>query len=146
MSTLSCIHAYKNSAIPLLIAGLGLGAVTEHASLRLGGTHCHQSGIIDISECSSANSVFYYLPWVYACVTLARRLVDENSWSFPLITGFLFFGMCGVYESQGPSMGWWLWPQTDLVVKAGSDITQFGIPAQDSRGLVASQHAYDALF
>ena len=84
MSILSCIHAYKNSAIPLLIAGLGLGAVTEHASLRLGGTHCHQSGLVDISECSSANSVFYYLPWVYACVTLARRLVDENSWSFPL--------------------------------------------------------------
>ena len=146
MCILSCIHAYKNSAFPLVIAGLGLGVVTEHASLRLGGTHCHQSGLINISECSSANSVFYYLPWVYACVTLARRLVDENSWSFPLITGLLFFGMCGVYESQGPSMGWWLWPQPDLVVKAGCDIAQFGIPAADSRGLVASQHAYDALF
>ena len=145
MCILSCIHAYKNSALPLVIAGLGLGVVTEHASLRLGGTHCHQSGLINISECSSANSVFYYLPWVYSCITLARRLVDERSWSFPLVCGLFFFGMCGVYESQGPMMGWWLWPRDDLLVKADCRITQFGPPAVDGRGLVASQHAYDAL-
>ena len=145
MTILSCAHAYASNQLSLAIAGLGLGLVVEHASLRLGGTHCHQTGLINFSECSSVNSVVYYLPWVYSCVTLARRLVDERSWSFPLLCGLFFFGMCGVYESQGPMMGWWLWPQPDMVVKGGCDIAQFGIPADDTRGLVASKHAYDAL-
>ena len=146
MVALSCLHAYRSKQWPLLIASLGLGIVTEHASLRLGGTHCHQSGMFDLSECSSANSAFYYLAWAYACTTLARRLIDEESMAYPLVTGLFFFGFCGVYESQGPMMGWWLWPKGDLVVKAGADVLQFGIPASDDRGLVASQHAYDALY
>ena len=146
MSALSCVHAYKHKQWPLIVAGFGLGLVVEHASLRLGGTHCHQSGVLDFAQCSSANSVVYYLPWVYSMVTIARRLVDESAWSFPLITGMCFFGMCGVYESQGPTMGWWLWPQPDMLVKAGCDTRQFGIPATDPRGLVASQHAYEALY
>ena len=124
MVALSCWHAHRHGQWALALAGLGLGVVTEHASLRLGGTHCHASGALDLSECSSANSVFYYLPWVYACVSLARRLVDERSAAFPLLCGMLFFGMCGVYESQGPLMGWWRWPDVQMVVKAGCGITQ----------------------
>ena len=112
MAALTLAHAYTTKATPLALAALGLGLLTEHASLRLGGTHCHASSphLGDISDCSSLNSVLYYLPWVYSCVTLGRRLVDETSWAFPLLTGLLFFGMCGVYECQGPIMGWWLWP------------------------------------
>ena len=146
MTVLSCWHAYKHKQMPLALAGFGLGLVTEHASLRFGGTHCHQSGIINFSQCSSVNACVYYLPWVYACVTLSRRLVDETSWSYPLICGLFFFGMCGVYESQGPMMGWWLWPQTDLTVKANCDVRQFGKPALDPNNLIATQHAYDALY
>ena len=145
MALLSCAHAIRHRQLPLAFAGFGLGIVVEQASLRFGGTHCHASGVVDLSGCSSANSVVYYLPWVYSCITLARRLVDERSWSFPLVCGLFFFGMCGVYESQGPMMGWWLWPRDDLLVKADCRITQFGPPAVDGRGLVASQHAYDAL-
>ena len=145
MGVLTCVHAHRHGQWSLAIAGFFLGLVTEHLSLRLGGTHCHASGLLDVSECSSLNSVAYYLSWVYACVSLARRLVDEKSWAFPLLCGMFFFGFCGVYESQGPLMGWWRWPDADLLVKAGCTTTQFGIPAADTRGLVASQHAYDAL-
>jgi hypothetical protein len=53
--------------------------------------------------------------------------------------------MCGVYESQGPMMGWWLWPQADMLVKGGVDLWQFGEPGTDERGLVASVHAFEAL-
>ena len=145
MTLLACVHAARTSQWPLVFSGLGLGLLVEHASLRLGGTHCHQSGMVDISECSSANSVVYYLPWVYGCVTISRRLMDDRSWAHPLVCGLCFFGMCGIYESQGPLMGWWLWPDTDMVVKAGSEVRQFGVMATDGRGLVASKHAFDAL-
>ncbi len=145
MVALTCLHAHRHGSWALALSGLGLGLVVEQASLRFGGTHCHASGRINISDCSSANSVFYYVPWVYAGVTSARRLVDERSWAFPLLCGVLFFGMCGVYESQGPFMGWWLWPRADGVVKPGCDIWQHGVPGADRRGLVVSAHAAEAL-
>ena len=123
MVLLTATHATKHGAWPLAVAGLLLGLVVEHASLRLGGTHCHASSrYLNISDCSSANSVFYYMPWVYSCVTAAQRLVPIRSWVFPPLCGMLFFGMCGVYESQGPIMGWWLWPRADWLVKPGCNI------------------------
>ncbi|GMI36809.1 hypothetical protein TrRE_jg6772 [Triparma retinervis] len=115
-------------------------------SLRFGGTHCHASGLVHFHECSSLNSVLFYCPWVYVGITGAKRLIHKNSWAFPFIAGTLFFGMCGVYESQGPMMGWWLWPKPDMMVKAGCDIWQNGDLNDDTRGLVSSKHAYDALF
>ena len=44
--------------LALAAASLALGLLTEQLSLRLGGTHCHASGIVNVSTCSSANSVF----------------------------------------------------------------------------------------
>ena len=101
MFILCCIHAIKGRnyyRISLLVGGVLLGLVMETASLRLGGTHCHVSGILNVSECSSGNSVLYYGPWVYACVLCAQRLCDSSHWAFSLVCGGLFFGMCGVYE------------------------------------------------
>ena len=142
----TAVHATLHRGWPLAVAGLLLGLVVEHASLRLGGTHCHASSpLLNVSDCSSANSVFYYMPWVYSCVTAARRLVPVRSWCFPPLCGMLFFGMCGVYESQGPLMGWWLWPRADGVVKPGCDIWQHGVPGEDTRGLAVSAHAAAAL-
>ena len=77
MVVLTCLHAARARQWSLVLAGLGLGVVVEQASLRLGGTHCHQSGMFNLSDCSSWNSVAYYVPWVYACVSLAKRLVDD---------------------------------------------------------------------
>ena len=146
MVLLTAVHATLHRGWPLAVAGLLLGLVVEHASLRLGGTHCHASSpLLNVSDCSSANSVFYYMPWVYSCVTAARRLVPVRSWCFPPLCGMLFFGMCGVYESQGPLMGWWLWPRADGVVKPGCDIWQHGVPGEDTRGLAVSAHAAAAL-
>ena len=143
MLSLVLWHAAFNDKASLALAGLGLGLVTETLSLRLGGTHCHASGLLNFSPCSSANSILYYVPWVYSCVTCAARLTDTASWAFPLVCGMLFFGMCGVYESQGPMMGWWLWPQSDGLVKAG--VFLWPHLRDDSRGLVAADHAYEAL-
>ena len=82
---------------------------------------------------------------VYTGVSCARRLVDERSWSFPLLCGMLFFGICGIYECQGPLMGWWLWPRPDGIVKAGCNIWQAWELGEDARGLVVSPHAAEAL-
>ena len=109
MTVAVTLHAVYNKNTKLLLAGFILGYLTETLSLRWGGTHCHASGILNFSDCSSANSVFYYVPWVYSGITCGRRLVDERSASFPFVCGLLFFGMCGIYECQGPSVRWWLW-------------------------------------
>ncbi|KAL1511757.1 hypothetical protein AB1Y20_005045 [Prymnesium parvum] len=145
MCLVTLVHASWTRALPLAFAGFCLGISIEQASLRLGGTHCHASGIFDFSKCSSGNSVLYYVPWVYAGVTAARRLVSERSWAFPLLCGMLFSGMCGVYESQGPLMGWWAWPPANRVVMPGCAIWQAWELGEDARGLVASPHVAEAL-
>ena len=104
MTALSIYHAKKaQEGYDLLVLGLLLGIFTETASLRLGGTHCHANSpyLPDFSQCSSSNSVFYYVPWVYCCITSARRLVGSDSSPFlPWVAAVLFFGMCGPYEMQ----------------------------------------------
>ncbi len=152
MCSFTVYHAYtetdknqrKENFVLMLTATL-LGLFTEHASLRFGGTHCHASGLINFSECSSANSVMYYLPWVYGCITTARALTRKNPWMFKYLTAMLFFGLCGVYEMQGPLMGWWLWPQADGIIKPGATLWQFGDPGNDSRGMVTTGHVAEAL-
>ena len=129
----------------LLFTSFLLGLGTEHASLRFGGTHCHASGVVNFSECSSANSVLYYIPWVYICITTAAEMIGARRWMFPFLNAMLFFGMCGVYEMQGPLMGWWLWPRSDGIVKPRAQLWQFGDPGQDDRGMVTTFHAYEAL-
>ena len=125
MSAAAMYHAHtekdpvvRKENYVLIVTSFLLGLATEHASLRFGGTHCHASGTLNFSECSSVNSVCYYIGWIYTCILVARRLTRRSdgstSWAFPFLTGGLFFGMCGVYEMQGPLMGWWLWPQVSL--------------------------------
>eukprot|EP00937_MAST-01D_sp_MAST-1D-sp2_P002572 g2572.t1 len=149
MVALSTAHAHRSGEYGLLFLGLIAGLLTETLSLRLGGTHCHASSphLPDISQCSSLNSVLYYVPWVYCCVTSARRLCPAGGRSpaLPWVAGGLFFGMCGVYEMQGPLMGWWLWPREDGVVKEGWPLWQLGDLGRDTRGLVVSPHAAEAL-
>ena len=145
MLLLTLWHATSNGTHQLALAALCLGILIETLSQRLGGTHCHAPGLVNVSVCSSANSILYYVPWVYSCVMCAGRLTESNSWTFPFVCGLLFFGMCGVYECQGPMMGWWLWPQADKVVKGGVSMWRLGQHGSDERGLVVSDHAFEAL-
>jgi len=65
LTSLCFFHAcIKRSDVILLFSGGILGLLVEQASLRFGGTHCHASGLIDVSDCSSLNSVLFYAPWV----------------------------------------------------------------------------------
>jgi len=106
LSCLTVYHAYlqkdRKEHLTLALSGFLLGLSTEQASLRFGGTHCHASGWAHFHECSSINSVLFYCPWVHTGALCAKRMVDQKSWAFPYVAGALFFGMCGVYESQGP--------------------------------------------
>ena len=69
-----------------------------------------------------------------------------GSWACAFLGAVAFFLMCGVYELQGPRMGWWLWPRnTDGVVKDGCAIWQGGELGDDDRGLTASPHVLAAL-
>jgi hypothetical protein len=150
MAGLSVAHAREaGEGYGLVFLGLLLGVVTEWAALRFGGTHCHASSqhFPDVAPCSSANSVLYYLPWTYCCVTSARRLVGrDSSLALPFVTATLFFGFCGVYEMQGPLMRWWLWPDAATnVVKANCTLQQYGALAADAGSMVVSPHAAEAL-
>jgi len=139
------LHAASTSNGALALSSFGLGLFTENASLRFGGTHCHASGLLDFDQCSSCNSVLYYVPWVYSAVLSAERLVDKRSFAFPLLCGMLFFGMCGIYETQGPMMGWWLWPRSDGLVKPHATTWQLGDLGVDTRGLVTNAYVAEAL-
>lgn len=152
MSVFTIYHAISETNkdlrfrnVCLLFTSFLLGLGTEHASLRFGGTHCHAAGIVNFSECSSANSVLYYVPWVYICITTAAELTFARRWMFPFLNAMLFFGMCGVYEMQGPLMGWWLWPRVDGIVKPSAKLWQFGDPGNDTRGMVTTPHVEEAL-
>lgn len=60
MVALTTLHAWRHrSNRGLFVASLGLGFAVETASLRLGGTHCHASGLFNFTECSSLNSILY---------------------------------------------------------------------------------------
>lgn len=132
-------------ALTLLASALACGLVVETLSVRAGGTHCHADGLLNFSACSSVNSVLMYGPWIYVCSTAARRLVDDGSFACAVLAGVLCFLQCGVYELQGPALGFWLWPRDDGVVKDGCAIWQLGEPGLDLRGLVVTRHAADAL-
>ena len=106
----SFFHAVTHKKLSLLLVSLLLGALTEFGAIRLGGTHCHNAGFINFAYCSSANSVVYYGPWMYSSIVSATRLVGSNRWALPWVCGTLTFGMCGIYEMQGPNMRWWKWP------------------------------------
>lgn len=62
MCALTLLHASKNKQLPLTLAAFFLGLSIEQLSIRLGGTHCHSSGVFDFSDCSSGNSVLFCAP------------------------------------------------------------------------------------
>ena len=113
------LHAYRTRNLALWSSGLLLGLWTEHASLRLGGTHCHASSAFlnvrggggaespapplphpssplhQVSDCSSLNACAYYIPWLYSCVVSARRLCGGGPGAkhlLPVVGGALFLG------------------------------------------------------
>lgn len=149
--TVLCLaHAvrYEGSFHLLLLpAAFLLGLSIEQASIRFGGTHCHASSLyFNFSECSTLNSVLMYVVWVYTCVVSTQRLTARSyHWTAPFLAGLVFFGFCSVYELQGPLMGWWTWPSTDLVLKAQGHLRQFGPLADDPRGIVTSAYVGAAL-
>ena len=92
---------------------------TEFGSIRCGGAHrCHNAGVLNFAYCSSVNSVVYYMPWVYSSVVSAERLVGSSRWALPWVCGALTFGMCGIYEMQGPNMRWWKVQRDSRILKA----------------------------
>ena len=122
MTLAAARHAHMHASMELLLASLALGAATEYGAIRFGGTHCHRPGIINFAQCSSVNSVVFYGPWIYSSVVAAQRLAGTRSrWALPWLCGAFSFGMCGVYEMQGPNMRWWTWPdpETGVLLSVG---------------------------
>jgi hypothetical protein len=106
---------------------------------------CHvYLGVLNFSECSSFNSIFYYVPWVYVCVISALRLTGVSN-AFPWMTGAIFFGFCGVYELSGPLMQWWLWPKDNGITNGNCTIWQYGALGLNPNNLMVSTHAAEAL-
>ena len=140
------LHAVRHRQLGLFVASCLLGCGTEFMAIRFGGTHCHNAGIINFAQCSSVNSVVYYGPWIYSSVASALKLVGDGSrWPLPWLCGAFAFGMCGIYEMQGPNMRWWRWPDpaTGHVVDfAGEPFWQLE-PTGDS--MVITAHAGAAL-
>jgi hypothetical protein len=96
-------------------------ACFEHASLFLGGTHCHATSAVlpMITPCSSVNSVLFYVPWIYTSLEAARRLLATGRihlLAFPFVVGLLQFGFGVVYEMQGPTNNFWNWPNPDTAI------------------------------
>ena len=160
MSVASTYHAAVHCRMTLLLSRLALGVLTEFMSIRFGGTHCHNAGLLNFAYCSSANSVVYYMPWVYSCVISAERLAGSSRWALPWLCGALTFGMCGVYEMQGPNMRWWKWPVVPddasgqggwLVSFDDAQLTGLDLlvgkfwQLQPKAGHIVSAHAADAL-
>lgn len=146
MVAVASLHAVQHRQLSLFVASCLLGCGTEFMAIRFGGTHCHNAGIINFAQCSSVNSVVYYGPWIYSSVASALKLVGDGSrWPLPWLCGAFAFGMCGIYEMQGPNMRWWRWPDPatgHLVDFAGEPFWQLK-PTGDS--MVITPHAGAAL-
>jgi len=112
MFCLTVLHGVIHKQLALAMAAFLAGFLVETSSVRAGGTHCHSTGLLMFSHCSSVNSVVFLVPWVYSCLTSAKRLCGSSA-LMPVVCAGLFFGFCGVYELQGPSFGWWTWPGRD---------------------------------
>ena len=149
MLSLTVIHAYRAGKIGFCIVLGLLALVTEQASIRLGRTHCHAEGIVMVSHCSSGNSVLYYIPWMYACITSGENLVNQvggSKWLVPWVVGFLHFAFCGPYEMQGPSMKWWSYPSLKTNLISQTDNGQWYLDQENvPKGIEASEHVIGVL-
>eukprot|EP00808_Paulinella_micropora_P019538 g64079.t1 len=121
LSILCMLHAliyrgFRGAGLVLIV--FIQGCILEQTSIWLGGTHCHATGTVMLTPCSSLNSVLFYVPWSYAALTAAQRL-QLSSFGFPFMTGLLQFGFSLPYVLQGPSSGWWTWPDpTGLIAQS----------------------------
>jgi hypothetical protein len=93
----------RKGHLMLLTSLLLLGVIIEQLSIQLGATHCHAPGLINLTPCSSLNSVFYYGPWMYLAL-LGASALGFSGWSQPsaVATLQLLWGL--VYEMQGDWM------------------------------------------
>ena len=71
---LTVLHAVLNNELVLAATFLLLSVCTEQASIRLGGTHCHNTSPFMFSTCSSWNSILYYVPWMYSCYLSGTKI------------------------------------------------------------------------
>jgi len=144
MFALTLAHAVLNNQLLLAATFLVLSLFTEQASIRLGGTHCHDTSPFMVSRCSSLNSVLYYVPWMYSCFLSGVAVAGQYKWLTPWIVGWLHFGFCGPYEMQGPVMKWWKYPNKQgYIFKGDASDTWFLLP--DKEGIKAAPHAVAAL-
>ena len=60
MVVLTLIHALMHSNKALFFLVVAMAHAVEQSSIRLGGTHCHKPGLINVGVCQSANSVWFY--------------------------------------------------------------------------------------
>jgi len=150
------LHAATRPGDPmLLVVILVVAVMVEQASIWLGGTHCHATSDYMLTACSSLNSVFYYVPWFYSCLLSTQRLGLSRQ-ATPLAAGVMLHGFCSVYELQGPSFGFWRWPDAaSRAVAEGDFLTTYrgflgGTVVVDGVGgeppvLRTHPHAYHAL-
>lgn len=112
------VHCSMNKEMMLWISCLLGGLTVELGCIRGGGTHCHHSSLVDLSPCSSLNSVVFYAPWVYSAVIGARRMGKDSVFSQAMWTGLLTGLICWPYEMQGPLAKMWNWcdPATGVVI------------------------------
>lgn len=82
-------------------------------------------GLLNVGICSSANSIWYYIPWFYSSFFATARLVRKGF--SPLLSSFIggmfAFSFCGAYEMQGPALRYWQWPDTDNLTYASNTHT-----------------------
>lgn len=121
LTVLTLLHAASKRGLwagsAVVACHIAHAALLEHMSLFLGGTHCHATSPLlpMVSPCSSINSLLFYVPWTYTSIEAARRL-DLRPAAFPFAVGLLQIGFGAVYEMQGPTNGYWNWPDEGGVI------------------------------
>lgn len=90
---------------------LVISYASEQLSIRLGETHCHGSSLLlNVSTCSSVNSIVYYLPWMYSCYYCGRSVSAlRGKLSQTILVGLLHPLFCTMYEVTGANDKWWYW-------------------------------------
>ena len=146
---LTLVHALVHGHKTFFLLIVLMAHAVEQSSIRLGGTHCHKPGLVNVGVCQSANSVWFYVPWFYSAFFAAHRMVRKGfpGASAPFLTGAYSFAFCGAYEMQGPALKWFQWPdelQLTYPLPAGATLWQLE-PDPQGRGMKIADHAHLAL-
>jgi hypothetical protein len=84
----------------------------ERLSIRLGETHCHADASMMVANCSSLNSILFYVPWMYTCWASGCRIgkaLNMPAMQLSLLIGILHPLFCVPYELTGANSAWWKW-------------------------------------